>query len=429
MTHDNFKVALLGANGTMGPPTAVMFATGGLDVVMLARDMDKAREAIRDAQEAARVEAITERLTPGAYAADLQRAVGEAGLVFESLAENLALKREFLAKIDRSRGPDCIIATGSSGLSITEMARGRSDSFRRNFLGIHFFQPPNMLAGAELIPHAETDPAVTKRLATLLATKLGRKVIVTRDRPAFVANRVGFKVLNETAQLAEEYGVAFLDYIIGRHTGRGMTPLQNIDLVGWDVHKAIVDNVWANTEDEAHACFRLPEYMEREIAEGSLGDKTPEAGGFYRKNGRTLEVLDPKSGDYRPFEKPAPVEFVEKMKQLNRVGRYEDALGVLAEAQGAEADLARRVIFGYVSYALNRVNEVAESVSDVDTIMSSGFKWAPPTVFVDVLGPRRAIDIFHRYGLVVPPVVEQAAASGSKLFTGGLLEYGLTFIG
>ena len=112
----------------------------------------------------------------------------------------------------------------------------------------------------------------------MLAKRLGRKVIVTRDRPAFVGNRVGFKVMNEAAQLAEEHGVAFIDYLVGPHTGRAMAPLATVDLVGWDVHKAIVDNVHANCpSDEARERFRLPAYMDaKAIAEGRLGDKTPD---------------------------------------------------------------------------------------------------------------------------------------------------------
>ena len=102
----------------------------------------------------------------------------------------------------------------------------------------------------------------------MLTNRLGRKVIVTKDMPAFVGNRVGFKVLNETAQLAAEHGVAYIDYLIGPHTGRAMAPLATVDLVGWDVHKAIVDNVHANCKDEAHESFAMPAYMRRRAREG-----------------------------------------------------------------------------------------------------------------------------------------------------------------
>jgi 3-hydroxyacyl-CoA dehydrogenase len=252
---------------------------------------------------------------------------------------------------------------------------------------------------------------------------------VTRDRPAFVGNRVGFKVLNECAELGEQHGVAFIDYLVGPHTGRAMAPLATIDLVGWDVHKAIVDNVYANTEDEAHSSFRLPAFMETGIKEGQLGDKTPKEGGFYRRRGKAVEVLDPKTGSYQPLEKPAPIPFVETMKQFNREGRYSQAFAVFAEARGAEADLARRVILGYVSYALNRVGEVAQSASDVDTIMSYGFNWAPPSAIVDLIGAKHIVPMFARYNLVVPPVVEKAASNGGKLYHGGMLDYGRTLVG
>ena len=140
-------------------------------------------------------------------------------------------------------------------------------------------------------------------------------------------------------------------------------------------------------------------------------------------------MLDPRSGAYRPLEKPAPVQFVERMKQLNREGRYKDAFAVFAEARGPEADLARKVILGYVSYGLNRVGEVAECAADVDRIMSYGFNWAPPCAIVDLLGARTAIEMFKRAGLTVPPVVEKAAADGGKMYSGGILEYGRTFVG
>jgi len=429
LAHNNLKVVIIGANGTMGAPSGAVFAGAGFHVAMLARDREKAEAALKGAQSAARAEAVADRIRCGSYEKDLEHCVAEADLVFESLAEDLPLKRTFFDKIDKCRRPDCVIATGSSGLSIAEMARGRSESFRKNFLGVHLFNPPTVIVGTEVIPHPETDPGVTKRVCDMLVAKLGRKVIVTRDRPAFVGNRVGFKVLNETAQLAEEHGVAYIDYLVGPHTGRAMAPLATVDLVGWDVHKAIVDNVYTNTEDEARSAFRLPAFMERGIKEGKLGDKTPESGGFYRKNGKDVEVFDLKAGAYKPLEKPKPVDFVEKMKQFNRVGRYAEAFGVFAQARGAEADLVRRVILGYVSYALNRVGEVAESAPDADTIMSYGFNWAPPTSIVDLLGVKNAIEMFKRYELLVPPVVEKAASNGGKLYKGGMLDYGRTFVG
>jgi 3-hydroxyacyl-CoA dehydrogenase len=407
-----------------------MFAGGGCHVTMLARDLAKAREGLTDAQSLARAEAVADSVVPGTYEQDMDRAVAEATLIFETLAEDLPLKQQYFQRVDKHRRPDAIVATCSSGLSIAAMAQGRSDSFRRSFLGIHLFNPPHMITGTEVVPHDATDPAVTASVVESLRTRFGRKVIVARDRPAFAGNRIGFKVLNEAAQLAGEHGVAFIDYLVGPHTGRAMAPLATIDLVGWDVHKAIVDNIHALcTTDEAHACFKLPAYVEKGIAEGHLGDKTPERGGFYRRDGKTVEVLHPGTGHYEALKAPARIDFVERMKSLNRVGRYRDAIATLATASGWEADLARQVVLGYAGYALNRVGEVAESAADVDTIMSFGFNWAPPTVLIDLLGAKDAIAMFQRYQLKVPPIVQQAAANGGKLYTGGLLDFGRTFVG
>ena len=426
---DNNKVVIIGANGTMGAGAGCVLAGAGYPVTMLARSVAKAAEGLADAQNDARAEAIAERISLGTYDSDLERAVGEAAIIFEALAEELPLKKQFFELIDKSRRPDSVVATVSSGLSIAEMARGRSDSFRRHFLGVHLFNPPHVIVGTEIIPGPDTDPVLLKNVVAMLTKRLGRKVIVSKDMPAFVGNRVGFKVLNETAQLAAEHGVAFVDYLIGPHTGRAMAPLATVDLVGWDVHKAIVDNVYANCEDEAHESFAMPAYMSTGLGNGCLGDKTPERGGFYRRAGKEVFVLDPKTGGHEKFEKPAPIEFVEKMKQLHRVGRYADALQVLGDAKGAEADLCRRVVLGYVSYALNRVGEVAASPADVDTIMSYGFNWAPPTAIVDLLGAKNTVAMLQKLKLTVPATVAQAASRGAKMFSGGVLEYGRTFVG
>jgi len=411
------NVVVLGANGTMGAGSGEVFAAGGCDVVLLARDADKAQEGVRGAQNMAKSERIADRLSVGTYERDLERVVSKADLIFEALAEEIELKKTFFTRVDKCRRPESIVATVSSGLSIAEMARGRSDTFRRNFLGIHLFNPPNVIVGTEVIPHTDTDPHLVPEVVRLLETRFGRVAIVTDDKPAFAGNRVGFKVLNEVALLAEEHGVAFIDYLIGPHTGRAMPPLATIDLVGWDVHKAIVDNVHANTKDEAHALFKMPAYMDKLAAAGHLGNKTAVRGGFYRrvKDGKqtTTLALDPKTGTYHDTRTNAhpPVPFVETMKALHRVGRYREAFKVFAEASGAEADLAKRVVLGYISYALNRVGdtEVVRSPRDVDRIMGFGFNWAPPTVLVDVLGVPTTIGLLEKQKLPVPRVLQQAA--------------------
>ncbi len=408
------KVVVLGANGAMGAGSAAMFAGGGCEVTMVARDLGKVEGALATVQGIAKSERIADGIGSLTYADGLAKAVEGADLIFEALAEDLELKQQILAQIDAVRPENAVVATVSSGLSIRSMAEGLSQGLRSHFAGIHLYNPPHMMTGTELIPHPDMDPALADAIAEVLTSRFGRSMIVCADMPAFAGNRIGFKVLNEVAQLAEQHGVQLMDTLIGPYTGRAMAPLATVDLVGWDVHQAVVDNVYANVKDESIESFRLPGYMQRLIHRGYLGDKTGLLGGFYRRireDGRVAsEVLDPSTGSYRPAEK-LKVPFVEVVKDLHHRGRYQEGIDRFMDAEGPQADIARRVILGYVSYALNRVgpNEVVQRYEDVDRIMSAGFNWAPPSALVDLIGARRTQELLERYDLAVPALVAAAA--------------------
>jgi 3-hydroxyacyl-CoA dehydrogenase len=258
-------------------------------------------------------------------------------------------------------------------------------------------------------------PEVVEELNRIMTERFGRQVITCADMPAFAGNRIGFKVLNEVAQLAERHGAQLMDTIVGPYTGRAMAPLATVDLVGWDVHQAIVDNVLDNVQDEAIDAFRLPNYMKSLIGRGHLGDKTPMLGGFYRRvseDGKTtVEVLDPTTGRYKPLDRSLRVPFVEEVKDLHHRGRYQEGVHRFMEAEGFEAETARGVILGYVSYALHRVGEdqVVASYADVDRIMTAGFNWAPPSAIADLIGIPETIAAMERHGLSVPPLLRAAA--------------------
>ncbi len=426
MARQLSKVVVLGANGAMGSGSGAVFAAAGIPTVFLARTADKAAAGRTRAEQMVKSTAIARLIRCGSYD-DLEREVADADLVFEAVAEELAIKREFFARVDRARRSDAIVATVSSGLSIAAMCAGTSASFQKHFLGIHFFNPPTVIVGCELIAHAGTDPAVTARVRELLAGPLGREVIETSDTPAFCGNRVGFKVLNECAQLAEERGVAFIDALVGPHTGRAMPPLATIDFVGWDVHAAIVDNLHAHTRDEAHDAFALPGYMRAMIASGHLGNKTRDKGGFVKTEGKTRLILDPRTrthGPAKPIELPPCVD---AMKAAIRVGRYARAMDAMCDATGDAAALLRRVVLGYVSYGLARVGEVVAAPRDVDRIMGFGFNWAPPSVLVDAIGARRTVALLERHGLLVPRVIVDAAERNALLFDEPAVDRGRFF--
>ncbi len=403
------RVVVLGANGTMGYGSAALFSQAVPQVTLLARTKAKAEEGLGAAIRQVRSPTVASRARVGDYEHDLEPALARADLVFEALTEDFDVKKEMFDRVEKHRRDDSLVATVTSGLSIDALAEGRSDSFRRNFLGLHFFNPPNVIVGTELIAGRDTDPGVVDFVEAFARVRLGREIVRTADTPAFAGNRVGFKVLNEAAQLAEALGPVLVDRIIGPYTGRAMTPLATIDLVGWDIHRAIVDNVYEKTRDEAHATLRLPPYMAVLMERGVLGDKTGR--GFFWREGKVRHALDPVSGDYKPeAEVPLPpLDYIETVTRLYAEGRYREGLQAFLAAPGEEAALARKVVAGYISYAFHRVGEVTESIDGIDRIMGMGFNWAPPGVLVDALGAAAAVEMIEGAQLPVPELLARAA--------------------
>jgi 3-hydroxyacyl-CoA dehydrogenase len=413
------SVVILGANGAMGSGSGAVFALAGIPTTFLARSLERAEAGRARAIKLAKGKLSPDEIRVGTYA---EIGKVQCDLILEAVTEDFRIKREVFEALDRVREPDTIVATVSSGLSIASLCAERSPGFAANFVGIHLFNPPTAIVGCELIPHANTDPAVIALVREFLRS-VGREVIETRDTPAFAGNRLGFKVLNEVAQYAEEHGVAFMDQLLGPHTGRALPPLATIDLVGWDVHAAIVDNLYRATHDAAHACFELPEYMRRGIERGHLGRKTPDQGGFFRiertgHNGATkMWELVPESGIYRTLSPPPLPPVVEAMRLALEAGFPDSAIDVLCVADGPEAELLRRIVLGYISYGLGLVGEVVERARDIDRIMTFGFSWAPPGMLVDAIGPRRTIELLEQDHLPVPAALVEAAGHQRPMFT------------
>jgi 3-hydroxyacyl-CoA dehydrogenase len=412
------KIVVLGANGAMGSGSGAVFAATGIPTVFLARTLEKAEAGRARAVQLGKGKIAPAAIACGSYASDLGHALADADLIFEAVSEDVFAKRKIFALIEKLRNDSAIIATVTSGLSIGALCADRDDSFRRHFLGVHFFNPPTAIVGCELVPHPGTDPGVVAVVRDFLASVCGREVVETRDTPAFAGNRLGFKVLNEIAQLAGEHGVAYMDQLVGSHTGRALAPLATIDLVGWDVHKAIVDNLWRSTHDIAHASFLMPAYMQRGIAAGTLGRKS--GAGFFKLEGKKPDqrklALDPASGEYRVLpEIPALPPLVEKMRAAVASGAT-GTMEVLCSATGKDADLLRRIVLGYISYGLGLVGEVVERPRDIDRIMGFGFAWAPPGMLVDAIGPGRTIVLLERAKLPIPQAILEAATHQRPLF-------------
>ena len=265
------RVVVLGANGTMGAQSAALFARAGAEVVCVSRTVEKSAAAI--ARLLVKEPELAPRLQAIAYD-DLPAALVGCDWVFEALGEDATLKRTLFAIIDRHRAPDCIVSTVTSGLSITALAAGCSPSFQQHFIGTHFFNPPAKLLACERIAHPAARPEFVDFIDGYLRDRLQRVVIPARDVPAFAGNRIGFQFLNQAALAAETHGVLAVDTLLGGYTGRALPPLATIDLVGLDVHRAIVDNVFANAAHDCRECFLVPEFVEAMIGRLKAMERT-----------------------------------------------------------------------------------------------------------------------------------------------------------
>lgn len=384
-------VTVIGSTGTMGANVAGIFASfGNAKVYALGRDIDKVKKTIHRIAKSVRADAITANIVPADFSM-LDQCVAESDLVFESSAENMDIKKSIHGGVAKSLRSDAIACTGTSGLSITELAECYPEDARNRFFGVHMFNPPYSMSLCELIPTKYSDEALLRELHCYLEKVLYRTVVDVKDSPAFLANRIGFYVINEALQFAEKYkdngGVDYIDAILGQFTGRIMAPITTADFVGLDVHKAIVDNVHDNSNDYVNGAFELPAFVQSLIGDGKLGRKS--GAGLYmmekHDNGsRKLTVWDIATKQYRElFQYRFP--FSEEMKACITEGDYEDAFKVLVNNHSQEAEICLAFLLRYIVYSLYAAEEIGDSIEAADDVMATGFNWCPPLAMYQAL--------------------------------------------
>lgn len=384
-------VTVVGANGTMGCNACAMFASfGNAKVYMISRDIQKSRNAIDKAIKSVRAESIRKNLIACDYT-HLEECIKDSNLVFESVAEDMSIKKSVTEQIGKFAKDDTIIATGTSGLSIEELSNSLPDKLKQNYCGMHFFNPPYSMPLLELIPCSKMSLDKINSLKKYLEDVLIRCVVVSKDKPAFIANRIGFYFLNMALQYSEKYskqgGIAYIDSILGPFTGRAMTPCVTVDFVGLDVHKAIVDNIKANTNDEHNNVFVLPNYVEKLIEEGKLGKKT--GCGLFKteltEDGKKLKyVYDIESTKYI-LTNYSPTLFSKTMIDYLSNGDYDLAFCFLKNDKSNEAVICREFLKAYIEYSLFVGQEVCDDLTFVDDAMATGFNWCPPLALSNIL--------------------------------------------
>src|ERR1700704_3172676 len=314
------KAAVLGA-GTMGAQIAAHLANAGIPTLLLdivPRDDKGDRNAVaRAGFEAAKKSKpaafftadLASLVTIGNFEDDLPK-LKDCDLIIEAIVEDPEIKRSLYEKVEQHRRPGSVIASNTSGIPLKQLAEGRSEDFRAHFLGMHFFNPPRYMHLVELIRTEWTKPEVSCSMFGFLDERLGKGVVVAKDRPNFIANRVGtFGALVTIHAMQEDgYSIEEVDKITGPAVGRPKTAtFRTFDLVGLDVLAHVVKNLGENLpEDPERAMFTMPDFVGKMIERGLLGNKTK--AGFYKKqkgegDKREIWTLDTATLEYRPAQK------------------------------------------------------------------------------------------------------------------------------
>ena len=429
------KVAILGA-GTMGARIAAHFANAGvasylLDIVPPDADMPARNkiaaaglDAAKKSKPAAFMDASLARLVSvGNFEDDLKK-LADVDWVIEAVVENLEIKRSLLRKVEAIRKPGTIITTNTSGLPVGKIAEGFSDDFRRTWFGTHFFNPPRYMRLLEIIPTPETDRMTVDAVSHFCDVRLGKGVVIAKDTPNFIGNRIGtFSVLN-VMRLMQEMGLTIeeVDALTGQAVGWPKSAtFRTIDLVGLDILGHVVSNMTANVRDE-RSDLGLPDFFQHMLENQWLGDKT--RGGYYKKvkgtEGKEDErlAIDWKTLEYHPRQKP-------KFPALDMARNIEDTgarLRMLLGLEGAapqKADRAGAFLWAALSdlwtYAANRVPEISDSIVEIDRAMKLGFNWElGPFELWDAAGVEPTVARMKKEGQSIAANVDRLLASGQK---------------
>ena len=423
------KAAVLGA-GTMGARIAAHLANAGVPCILLdivPPDADgPARNKIVQAglegavksKPAAFFEPSLARLISiGNFDDDLKK-VSDADWIIEAVAENLDIKRTLLKKVEAVRKPGTITTTNTSGLPVARIAEGFSDDFRRHWFGTHFFNPPRYMRLLEIIPTPETDRAAIDSIAQFCDLRLGKGIVVAKDTPNFIANRIGtFSVLNVMRVMQEmDLSIEDVDTLTGTAVGWPKSAtFRTIDLVGLDILGHVVGNLTQHARDERAELYTLPDFFLKMVERKWLGDKTRQ--GFYKKqkgaDGDERLGLDWKTLEYRPRQK-AKFPALDMAKNVEDTGERLRMLLSGDPKKDKAAAFYWKTLSDLWTYAANRIPEISDRVVDIDRAMKLGFNWEMgPFELWDAAGVPATVERMKQEGHPVAANVEKLLASGA----------------
>ncbi len=425
------KAAVLGA-GTMGAGIAAHLSNAGIPTLLLdiapqdesATDKNQIVKSLFEAAKKLKPAPFmladnAKLITIGNFADDLAK-IKDCDFVIEAVVENLDIKHKLFAEVEKYRKPGAVIASNTSGIPIDSIAEPFSDDFKQHFVGIHFFNPPRYMKLVEVIPGSKTSGEIACAVSGFLDQRLGKGVVPAKDRPNFIANRIGVFGMMATIHemIAGGWTPTEVDQMTGKAIGHASSAtFRTSDLVGLDVTAHVTNNLYpAVPDDEDRDVFVLPELIQTLLDKKLLGDKT--GGGFFKKSKdaegkRVILELDLSTFEYKPQSKS-------KFPSLDAAKAIEDTakrVKQLVWGDDRVGEFLWKTTSRVSRYAANRIPEIADTIVEIDNAIKWGFGW---TIGVfeawDAIGVAESVERMRKEGQPIPANVEKMLASGATSF-------------
>lgn len=443
MNRTIHKVAVLGS-GIMGSRIACHFANIGCDVLLLdiaPRDLTEEEKkkglaldhplvknrivqssfdaALKSNPAPLYNRKFASRVKLGNFTDDMSK-IKECDWTIEVVVENLDIKKQVYADVEKHRTPGTLITSNTSGIPIHLMAEGRSEDFQKHFCGTHFFNPPRYLKLLEIIPTTKTDPSVTKFLMHYGDLFLGKTTVLCKDTPAFIGNRVGIYGLLKVIDSMKRFDLSVdeVDKLTGPVIGRPKSAtFRTSDVVGLDTLVKVANNLYAGlVNDEGREMFKLPDVVNQLEKNKWLGDKTGQ--GFYKKTkgakGETeILTLDLKTLEYKPKTK---VKFA-TLETTKTIDNLKDRFKVLLAGKDKAGDFYRDAFFGLFQYVTNRIPEITDELFRIDDAVCGGFGWdLGPFETWDAVGLAKTLPLMETANYKPAAWVYEMVAAGNTSF-------------
>ncbi len=444
MTYDIKKVGVLGA-GVMGATIAAHFTNAGIECYLLdiipfeLTEADKKKGlteqspawrnrfaqtgldgALKSKPSAFLTKKNASMIKIGNFTDNLDW-LADADLVIEVVVENLKIKQDLFAKVEKIVNDKCIVTTNTSGIPIKDVSANLKPEIKERFLGMHFFNPPRYMKLLEIIPGEKTKKTVVDFMVNFSESVLGKGVVVCKDRPNFIGNRIGSFDMANAAHVMFSKGLKIeeLDAIISKPLGRPSSAIfGTIDLVGLDTGFHVSKNLYeAVPDDEMRDYFKPNELTLKMIENKWLGNKTKQ--GYYKRTkdekGKKLKlVLDYKTLEYVVPTKPV-FESIEAAKKTP--GDFAAKLKVLFNGTDVAAEVVREYLCRNFIYAANRVPEISNTIVGIDNAMKWGYNHAMgPFETWDAVGVKEAVEVMKKLKIKVPKKIEDMLKAKHKSF-------------